>query len=116
VLGAWPVPVQLLGVNRGLLCASDRSDPAAPIAPSFHSPAGVPAATWAHEQITTTGHESPPEAGIWAVSSGKGSLWQARSWSAEAGRGCCWGSVWEIGQRDREPCASSGPLDRDAQG
>lgn len=40
VLGAWPVPVSLGG---------DRA--------SFHSP-GVFCATWAHEQIHSTGHES----------------------------------------------------------
>lgn len=55
VLGAWPVPVSFGGDRACYLPAIDRiqlPDPA-----SFHSSAAF-CATWAHEQIHSTGHES----------------------------------------------------------
>ena len=55
MLGAWPVPVSFGGDRACYLPAIDRiqlHDRA-----SFHSPAAF-YATWVHEQIHSTGHES----------------------------------------------------------
>ena len=55
VLGAWPVPVSFGGDRACYLPAIDRIQ--LPERASFHSPAAF-CATWAHEQIHSTGHES----------------------------------------------------------
>ncbi|MCX5932673.1 MAG: zincin-like metallopeptidase domain-containing protein [Cyanobacteria bacterium] len=55
VLGAWPVPVSFGGDRACYLPAIDRIQ--LPDRASFHSPAAF-CATWAHEQIHSTGHES----------------------------------------------------------
>jgi antirestriction protein ArdC len=55
VLGAWPVPVSFGGDRACYLPGIDRIQ--LPDRASFHSPA-VFCATWAHEQIHSTGHES----------------------------------------------------------
>jgi antirestriction protein ArdC len=55
VLGAWPVPVSFGGDRACYLPAIDRIQ--LPDRSSFHSPAAF-CATWAHEQIHSTGHES----------------------------------------------------------
>jgi antirestriction protein ArdC len=55
VLGAWPVPVSFGGDRACYLPGIDRIQ--LPDRASFHSPAAF-CATWAHEQIHSTGHES----------------------------------------------------------
>jgi antirestriction protein ArdC len=55
VLGAWPVPISFGGDRACYLPAIDRIQ--LPDRASFHSPAAF-CATWAHEQIHSTGHES----------------------------------------------------------
>jgi len=55
VLGARPVPVSFGGDRACFLPAIDRIQ--LPDRTSFHSPAAF-CATWAHEQIHSTGHES----------------------------------------------------------
>jgi antirestriction protein ArdC len=55
VLGAWPVPVSFGGDRACYLPAIDRIQ--LPDRASFHSLAAF-CATWAHEQIHSTGHES----------------------------------------------------------
>jgi antirestriction protein ArdC len=55
VLGAWPVPVSFGGDRACYLPAIDHIQ--LPDRASFHSPAAF-CATWAHEQIHSTGHES----------------------------------------------------------
>jgi antirestriction protein ArdC len=55
VLAAWPVPVSFGGDRACYLPAIDRIQ--LPDRASFHSPAAF-CATWAHEQIHSTGHES----------------------------------------------------------
>jgi antirestriction protein ArdC len=55
VLGAWPVPVSFGGDRACYLPSIDRIQ--LPDRASFHSPAAF-CATWAHEQIHSTGHES----------------------------------------------------------
>ena len=55
VLGAWPVLVSFGGNRACYLPAIDRIQ--LPDRTSFHSPAAF-CATWAHEQIHSTGHES----------------------------------------------------------
>ncbi|MCT0199589.1 DUF1738 domain-containing protein [Synechococcus sp. CS-1325] len=55
VLGAWPVPVNFGGDRACYLPAIDRIQ--LPDRARFHSPAAF-CATWAHEQIHSTGHES----------------------------------------------------------
>ncbi|NQV11325.1 MAG: DUF1738 domain-containing protein [Cyanobacteria bacterium] len=55
LLGAWPVPVSFGGDRACYLPAIDRIQ--LPDRASFHSPAAF-CATWAHEQIHSTGHES----------------------------------------------------------
>ena len=55
VLGAWPVPVSFGGDRACYLPAIDRIQ--LPDRASFLSPAAF-FATWAHEQIHSTGHES----------------------------------------------------------
>ncbi|MCP9825314.1 ArdC family protein [Synechococcus sp. EJ6-Ellesmere] len=55
VLGAWPVPVSFGGDRACYLPGIDRIQ--LPDRGSFHSPAAF-CATWAHEQIHSTGHES----------------------------------------------------------
>jgi antirestriction protein ArdC len=54
VLGAWPVPVSFGGDRACYLPSIDRIQ--LPDRASFHSPAAF-CATWAHEQIHSTGHE-----------------------------------------------------------
>ncbi len=54
VLGAWPVPVSFGGDRACYLPAIDRIQ--LPDRASFHSPAAF-CATWAHEQIHSTGHD-----------------------------------------------------------
>jgi antirestriction protein ArdC len=55
VLGAWPVPVSFGGDRACYLPGIDRIQ--LPDRASLHSPAAF-CATWAHEQIHSTGHES----------------------------------------------------------
>jgi antirestriction protein ArdC len=55
VLAAWPVPVSFGGDRACYLPGIDRIQ--LPDRASFHSPAAF-CATWAHEQIHSTGHES----------------------------------------------------------
>ncbi len=55
VLGSWPVPASFGGDRACYLPAIDRIQ--LPDRASFHSPAAF-CATWAHEQIHSTGHES----------------------------------------------------------
>jgi len=55
VLGAWPVQISFGGDRACYLPAIDRIQ--LPDRASFHSPAAF-CATWAHEQIHSTGHES----------------------------------------------------------
>ena len=55
VLGAWPVPVSFGGDRACYLPGIDRIQ--LPDRASFHSAAAF-CATWAHEQIHSTGHES----------------------------------------------------------
>jgi len=55
VLGTWPVPVSFGGDRACYLPGIDRIQ--LPDRASFHSPAAF-CATWAHEQIHSTGHES----------------------------------------------------------
>jgi antirestriction protein ArdC len=55
VLSAWPVPVSFGGDRACYLPGIDRIQ--LPDRASFHSPAAF-YATWAHEQIHSTGHES----------------------------------------------------------
>jgi len=55
VLGAWPVPVSFGGDRACYLPGIDRIQ--LPDRASFHSPAAF-CATWAHEQIHSTGHET----------------------------------------------------------
>ncbi len=55
VLDAWPVPVSFGGDRACYLPGIDRIQ--LPDRASFHSPAAF-CATWAHEQIHSTGHES----------------------------------------------------------
>ncbi len=55
VLGAWPVPVSFGGDRACYLPAIDRIQ--LPDRASFHSPAAF-CATWAHEAVHSTGHES----------------------------------------------------------
>jgi len=55
VLSAWPVPVSFVGDKACYLPGIDRIQ--LPDRASFHSPAAF-CATWAHEKIHFTGHES----------------------------------------------------------
>ncbi|MCP9915267.1 ArdC family protein [Cyanobium sp. ATX 6F1] len=55
VLGAWPAPVSFGGDRACYLPAIDRIQ--LPDRASFHSPAAF-CATWAHEAVHSTGHES----------------------------------------------------------
>jgi len=94
VLGAWPVPVSFGGDRACYLPGIDRIQ--LPDRASFHSPAAF-CATWAHEQIHSTGHESRLKRD--RGPSGSRAM-PGRSWSLSWGR-CCWAIGWRSAARSK---------------
>jgi antirestriction protein ArdC len=104
VLVAWPVPASFGGDRACYLPSIDRIQ--LPDRASFHSPAAF-CATWAHEQIHSTGHESRLKRDLGGAF-GK-PRYAREELVAEQGGGAAGRSAGDR-QRDRKSCRLSGPL------